>query len=337
VTPAERVGAALSGARTDRRPFALTLSLYGSRLLGRGASGYYSDPAVYASGQRSVVDLCGPDIVFGPFAFALEAEAFGAVAERPPRSPPTVRRPAYGSPEDAEAVAPPDVEADPRLRYLVESVRAVAEDQRGRRPVAAPIVAPCDLPVLLLGMEAWIETILFEPRLAEAWWRVAAGHFAALGSAYFAAGASVLVMPVMLANPAILQPEMAERLVLPQLSEALSRLPGPVIFHHGGNRVAPQAGRFASLPNVGGLLVDERDSLAAVRRAVGPSVPILGNISGPHFSSRTAEDLSSRAERLINDREDDPRFILASSGADVPYETDPRTLVSVRRAMEELG
>ncbi len=77
----ERIGAVLAGKPTDRRAFTLTLSLYGARLIGKSAADYFGDPELYAAGQRAVVNLCEPDILFGPFALALEAQAFGATVE----------------------------------------------------------------------------------------------------------------------------------------------------------------------------------------------------------------------------------------------------------------
>jgi uroporphyrinogen decarboxylase len=202
----ERIGAVLSGGTPDRRPFTLTLSLFGARLTGVSAVDYYADPSLYAAGQRAVVDLCEPDIVFGPFALALEAEAFGAVVERFADAPPLVKKPAFKSALGITTIKRPDPEAAPHLRFLVDSVRAVVQNQQGTRPVAVPITAPCDLPVLLLGMDTWLETLLFKPELAAHWGHLATEHFLALAAAYFKAGASVLVTPVMLANPAIIHP-----------------------------------------------------------------------------------------------------------------------------------
>jgi hypothetical protein len=132
--------------------------------------------------------------------------------------------------------------------------------------VAAPIAAPSDLPILLMGMENWLQVLLFEPELAEAWSTLALDHFEALAAAYFKAGASFLVTPVMMVNPALVDSGMSKRLILPLLREAFARLGGPIVFHHGGNRIAKCIGNLKDLPNVAGFVVDEGDSLSAVRR-----------------------------------------------------------------------
>lgn len=326
MTPSERVGALIAGTPVDRPPFALTASLYGARLTGRKASEYFSDPALYAAGQRAVAGLCGPDILFGPFAFALEAAAFGAEAERFDDAPPLVRKPATRSPAGIGSIRRPDPGASAELRCLVDSLAAVVADQGGQRPVAAPIAAPTDLPILLMGMEGWVETLLFEPELAAEWAALAADHFAALASAYFAAGASFVVVPVMSTSPAIMAPNLIERLLMPILREAFGRLAGPIVFHHGGNRLSGLLPMLKDLPNVAGFVLDERDSFAEARQALGPGHLLLGNLSGPQCGLRPAADLEARTRALLADRRTDAKFIFATSGADIPYDTDPRVL-----------
>jgi len=327
----ERIGAVLSGAPVDRRAFTLTLSLYGARLTGKSAAEYFTDPLLYAAGQRAVVELCEPDILFGPFAMAYEAEAFGASVNLFPDSPPMLRKPAVKSARDIASIRLPEPASDPRLRFLVESVQAVVADQKGTRPVAGVIVAPTDLPILLMGMENWLEILLFDPGLAREWSRLALDHFEALAAAYFKAGATFLASPLMMVNPAFLDTAQAEKLVKPLLQEAFARLPGPVVFHHGGTPACSILEQYRDLPNLAGFVLDERDSFARARKILGPDTLLLGNMNGPQFGRRKPEDLAQRARSLLLDRADDPKFIFATSAADIPYDTDPAVLEAVRR------
>ena len=330
----ERIGTVLAGGQPDRRAFTLTLSLYGARLTGQDVASYYSNPALYAAGQRAVVDLCEPDVLFGPFALSLEAKAFGATTAQLPDAPPFVSKLALKAPKDIAKLKRPDVEQNAYLRFLVEAVQAVVADQGGKRPVAAPIAAPTDLPILLMGMENWLQILLFEPALAEAWSQLALNHFEALAAAYFKAGASFLVTPVMMVNPILVDPDTAKRLIVPLLREAFARLGGPVVFHHGGNRIARCIGSLKDLPNLAGFVVDEGDSLSAVRRTLGPAMVLLGNLSGPHSSRRSAEDVQRRVRNILANRQGDAKFILASTGADIPFDTDPKVLEGIRHQVE---
>ncbi len=329
----ERVGAVLIGKPADRRAFTLTLSLYGARLIGKSAADYFCDPELYASGQRAVVDLCEPDILFGPFALAFEAEAFGASVEFFPDSPPMLRKPAVKSAREIGSIRVPKTESHPRLRFLVDSLQAVVEDQKGQRPVAAVIVAPTDLPILLMGMENWLEILLFKPELAKEWSRLALEHFENMAAAYFKAGATFLASPVMMVNPVFVDSAQAEKLVKPLLHEAFARLGGPIVFHHCGNAIAAILHLYKDLPNLAGFVLDERDSFIQAREILGPDMLLLGNLNGPQFGRRKPEDLERRAKALLADRQADPKFIFATSAADIPYDTDPSVLVAIRKAV----
>jgi len=138
----------------------------------------------------------------------------------------------------------------------------------------------------------------------------------------------------MMVNPALVDAGMSKRLIVPLLREAFSRLGGPIVFHHGGNRISRCIGNLKDLPNLAGFVVDEGDSLATVRRCLGPDMLLLGNLSGPHCSRRSAEDVKKRVDNILANREGDAKFILATSGADIPYDTDPKVLETIRRQVE---
>ena len=330
----ERIGSVLGGGKTDRPAFTLTLSLYGARLSGCDTGKYFSDPALYAAGQRAVVDLCEPDVLFSPFALSLEAKAFGSTLNHLPDAPPIVSKPALKSPKDIADLRLPNVETDKSLRFLVDAVQALAADQGGTRPIACPITSPVDLPILIMGMENWLQVLLFEPELAEAWSSLALDHFEALAAAYFKAGASFLVTPVMMVNPAIIDAGVSKRIIVPLLRKAFSRLKGPIVFHHGGNRIAKCIGNLKDLPNLAGFVVDEGDALGAMRRTLGPDLLLLGNLSGPHCSRRSIDEIQRRVHAILTNRERDAKFILATSGADIPFDTDPRVLEAIRQQLE---
>ena len=75
----ERISATLQGKPTDRRAVSLLLPLYGARLTDCKPSKYYTDAAAYARGQSAVRETFQPDVLFGPFAVALEGAAFVSV------------------------------------------------------------------------------------------------------------------------------------------------------------------------------------------------------------------------------------------------------------------
>ena len=114
-------------------------------------------------GQIAVRETFQPDMLFSPFALAAEAEAFGAEVRYYRKQPPMVSGPAIASAEQIASLAAPDVDGNPHLCYVREVVRSLAGRFREEVPIASIVAGPLDLPALILGIDTWLETLLFDP------------------------------------------------------------------------------------------------------------------------------------------------------------------------------
>ncbi|MFA6504960.1 MAG: uroporphyrinogen decarboxylase family protein [Treponemataceae bacterium] len=330
MTSLERIGAALSGKFADRRAVAPLLALYGSRLAGIPLERYYRDAAAYTEGQQAVVRRFDPDALFGPFVLAYEAAAYGAELKWTETAPPNVRKHLRLSAGALPSIIAPENDAD--LSYLVESVRLTAEFCRGEKPVAAVLTSPADLPALLLGVDAWLEILLFDPAAASDFLSFSEEHFVALASAYFKAGATFIAVPIMFANPAILTDALIEKLALPALRRAFARASGPIVFHHGAIPLAERIGMFKDLPNVAGFLLDEKDDSTTARNTLGPGPLLIAGPAGPTLRNRSPESVAATVRRFLRERADDPAFMIATGAADIPVDTDPEIIDALLRA-----
>ena len=337
MTSLERVLLALQGKPQPSPPFTLTLSLYGARLTGCPLSEYYRRPERYLEGQEAVVDLCRPDIVFSPFALTLEAEAFGSELKFLPDNPPNIKKPAIRSADDFILLPLPDVDSNLSLLYLRESVRLLAGRYRGRKAICGVVTASVDLPAIIMGIDQWIETLLFAPEKAVTILEKAHRHFVALANALIADGANFIAIPTMFTNPQILYPKLIDEVILPALARSLADVKGPVVFHHGGNPMVPTLGDYLSLPNVAAYAVDHRDSLAVARRILGPNRLLLGNLNGPTLSRLSMDTVLSKVDQILDDRRGDPCFIFATSGADVPFDTPPALLQAIAKKVQAVS
>ncbi len=329
MTPFERLGATLSGAFADRRLAAPLLSLYGAALTGASPERHYRDARLYAAGQRAVAERFSPDVLFGPFVLSLEAEAFGAELAWPAAAPPVVKKPLRGP----GALAGRERPSGPGLDYLAESVRLTAEAFRGDRPVAAALTAPTDLPALLLGIDAWLEILLFDSSAAADILARSEAHFSALAAEFFRAGAAFVVVPIMFANPAILTEPLIRSHMIPSLRRAFGSLPGPAVFHHGGNPLAGRIALFADLPNVVGFALDAADDPAVARATLGNGPLLLGGPTGPNLRRMAPEDAADAVRRLLRNRTGDPRFAVATGAADIPLDTPAEVIDALMDAI----
>ena len=336
MTGIERVLSALSGEPSDRRAFCLTLSLYGARLTDCPIREYFTIPRRYLEGQREVVRLLDPDILFSPFVLPFEALAYGGEEVWLERFAPNVRKPPFRDPDQVEALGE-GLLLDPGVGYLLETTRVLAAEFGADKPVCSVVTAPVDLPAMLLGIENWLEIILFDPERMARLLHLAEEHFQLLTDALFEAGATFVAVPVMFANLRLVTQDLLEKTIVPALVRSFGACRGPVVFHHGGNRVEDHLELLCGLPNVPGFLVDPRDSLARSREILGPERLLLGNVSGPALARTDPDKAFELARAILEDRSGDRRFILASGHADVPWDTSPDTLLAICRAVQEAG
>ncbi|MGB3223002.1 MAG: uroporphyrinogen decarboxylase family protein [Desulforhopalus sp.] len=329
MTSLERIAAAHRGNPQPRPPYTFTLSLYGAKLIECPLTEYYRNPQCYAEGQDAVVDLCSPDILFSPFAAGLEAEAFGSELKFFSNYPPNVRKPAVHSADEFLNLSMPDVDSDPSLCYLRESVRYLAKKSNIQTPVCGVLTTPVDLPAIIMGIDMWIETLVFAPEKAAAIIDKTKEHFVRMANALLTDGAAFISVPTMFANPQILYQKLIDTLIIPALTDAFHHVDGAIVFHHGGNPIVPYLEGYLSLPKVAGFVVDHRDSLDEARKILGEKRLLLGNICGPTLSRKSMEQILIDVETILDNRKDDPYFIFSTSGADVPWDTPPELLQAI--------
>lgn len=333
----ERVVAALQGASADRRAWTMTLSLYGAKLTGCPLEDYYTDPARYAAGQAAVAEQCGPDIIFTPFALALEARAFGGEIVFLPKSPPTVRKPFIRNPDEAGTIRVPDVERQENLLYVRSATGLLAQRFKGTVPICGVLTSPLDLPAIIMGVEGWLELLLFDRERAAAVIAVMSEYFVGMANGMFAAGADFLAMPMMFTSPRLLFEKTIDEVVVPALAEMFGKLEGPVVFHHGGNPLAGSLHHYRNLPNVAGYVLDARDDFTAARRSVGEKMLLLGNLDGPSLGKIGTDQALEKTRRILDDRERDRHFVFATSSADVAWDTPLETITALRGLIEHRG
>ncbi len=333
----ERILAALQNQPADRPAFLLNASLYGARLTGASLEDHYNQAAVYAEGQMAIRETFSPDLLLSPFFIPALGEAFGSRLGTRPRQAPNVAGFAASTAEEMLQLPLPDVDGHPRLLYLRETIRILAKTYAGQVPIFGALVSPADLPPLVIGLEAWLDALLFRPAVAQALLDRLTPFFVALGKAMFSDGATGLALTANLANGFIITEAVADSLLLPNLRTALAELPGPVVFHHGGCPLVDQLARFQDLPNVVAYVIDAHEDLGAARRALGPGPVVMGNLDGAGLVHLRPEEVDHLCERAFAQRGADRQFILATSGADIQFDTPPECLAAITEAVCRTG
>ncbi len=324
----ERIMAAVTGNEADYQPFTMLLSLYGASLIKSDTQIYYRNPEIWFEGQQAVVEAFDPDIVITPFSFPLEAEAFGCELVFFDKYPPNVRKPVITDLSQIEKLKLPDLDESASLQFFLNGASLLSQNYKGSKAIAAPVHSPCDIPALLMGVEMWIDTLLFNPEHVDQLLQKTVAHFVKFGNEFFARGTTFLVVPVNFTNPMMITDKIFDRL-LPYLENAFSQIKGPIVIHNGGCKTIPFIDRYAKLPNVVALVLEPSESFDEARRIIGDEKVLMGNFDGPNFANLTNEKARDKTLKILNNRKEDKHYIFATSNADIPYDTPVETIKTV--------
>jgi uroporphyrinogen decarboxylase len=324
----ERILATIPGTDTDYQPFTMLLSLYGASLIKANTVDYYRNPELWFEGQKAVVDIFDPDILITPFSFPIEAEAFGSELVFLDKYAPNTKKPIITHLAQINNLPTPDFEKSLPIQFFLKGTSLLAQNYGKTKAIAAPIHAPSDIPALLMGIEMWIDTLLFHHDKVHEIMEKTIEQFVRMGNAFFERGATFLVVPVNFTTAMMITDRIFEML-LPYLEKAFSQVKGPIVIHNGGSKLMPFIDRFAKLPNVIAFVLEPSESFNDARKIIGDEMILMGNFDGPGLANLTNEKAKEKTLKILNDRKNDKHFIFATSNADIPYETPVETIRTV--------
>ena len=330
----ERVMNTLQGKPVDRVPVFAVLGAYGGKLTGVDLRALYSNVEAYSAGQRTVQETFGFDLVLAPFDYSAIVEAFGGDVAWFADQAPNLKRPSVSSAAAALALPLPDPRHTARLPFIVESTVKLSAIYQERVPVFAAVPGPIALPALILGLEAWLEILLFDEAAAQRLLEFTGDFFVTWANTLLEAGATGLIVTEGMAAAEISQRRLFAERMLPHLRAMFTPVRGPMVFHHTGGRINPILDLLPGLPGLAGVVVSSKDDLAEARQRLGPEPLLLGNLDNLLFPTASAEEIRERSMACLRAAAPTGPFILANSGADIPMSTPPENLRAMIAASE---
>ncbi len=331
----ERFQNVFAGKPVDRPPFSVILSLYGSRLAGCSIEQYYTEPSDYVRAQAAVREVFQPDILFAPFFFAAIGAAFGGKLRYLHHGVPTISAWVIDSAEEWERVRLPDPDRDPHLQFVREALRRMVAGHQGQIPIAMGTLAPCDLPSMIMGPDAWMETVLFDRPAAQRIMQDLIPFFVRLANDYFADGAACVISPCIMTATGIVTREIVTQFSRPVLAEAMAQLHGPMVLHHLDYPFIPHLDLLTDLPTAANaFILGPNDDLHQGRALLGSKRVLMSGPDVQALEEWTAPEIEAFCRARLEDRRTDPHFILANSGGDLTLQTPPENIHAMRMAIE---
>jgi uroporphyrinogen decarboxylase len=325
----------LQGHPVDRTPVFAVLSAYGGRVANIDLRTLYNDVESYVTSQQMVQKTFGFDLVLPPFDYCAIAEAFGGEIVYFEDQPPNMKRPATIIPEKVLKIPLPSPWKTERLPMILEATRRLHDLFHGKVTLLAPVPGCCILPSLIMGLDAWMETLVFDAPLASDILQYTSQFFVAWANALIDAGVDGLIVPEGMATVEIATRELFLEQLLPHLRATLEMVQGPVIFHHTGGHIGHVLDLLPGLPNLVAVVIGPRDSLTEARRLLGPDVTLLGNLDNVRFHTMTPEEVHRQCMACLETAVPAGRYILSHSGPDIPFDTPPENLHAMIAASRE--
>jgi len=330
----QRVMSTLSGAPADRPPVFAVLGAYGANLTGCSLRTLYSDAEAYLEAQRALQKAFGFDLVLAPFDFSAIAEAFGGETAWSELQPPNVRRPAAADAARALALPMPDPRKTGRLPVALEATRRLAGDYKEKVPVVSVLPGPGTMPALMMGLEQWMETLLFDPQAAAVLLARSGDFLVDFANALLSAGADCLVFTEGMASAEVAPRQLFAASILPHLKEIFPRINGPKVISSTGGRINQVLDLLPPLRGVVAVITGSRDDLGESRRMLGPEITLIGNLDNLCFASIGAAEIGEMSLACLGGAATCGRFILANAGGDIPLATPAGNLLAMRAAVE---
>jgi uroporphyrinogen decarboxylase len=331
----ERVMNTLKGLPVDRVPVFAVLGAYGGKLIEADLRTLYRDADAYVAGQRAARETFGFDMMVTAFDYGAIAEAFGGEVAWFTDQAPNMSQPGVRNAAAALALPIPDPQHTARLPVILLAVRQLAATYREEVPIFSTVPGPAVLPTMVLGLEGWMETLLFDEASARQILEWSGRFFASWANALLAAGATAIVVTESFASKEMFgRDQFAERF-LPHVRAMFAEVRGPIVFHHGGGRIGHMLDLLPGLPNLVGVVVGSKDDLGAARYSLGKELALIGNVDNLSLPTSGKEDIRAQCLACLQTAAPAGKYILSHSAADVPLATPPENLRAMIQASED--
>jgi uroporphyrinogen decarboxylase len=229
MTPLQIMNAAINGDPAPRIPIFCNLLDHGARELNMHPRQFFANGEYVADAQLRLLKRYQHDNVWSLHYVGKEAELLGCreilFAEQ---GPPNVADFVIKHFDDiAKFEVPTDITQLPSWQSMADCLRILRSEVGSSHPICAYVTASTSLPVILMGMDKWMELLLLGPfDLRDELLRKCADFFHQHITALRAAGANVLVYSTPFGSPYLLSHKQIEKLILPWMQRDL--MPGGV-------------------------------------------------------------------------------------------------------------
>lgn len=339
ITGMERLVAAIKGEVSDRIPVFCNLIDQGAKELGMPLEEYYSDGAHVAEAQLRMREKYGHDNVWSLFYVGKEAELLGCrkilyASDGPPNVADFVIK-EYADIEKLQV--PDDLNAHPAFREELKCLQILKREVGGRYPICAYVTSTMSLPVLLMGMEKWLELLFMGPPAARNE-LLAKCHdfFVKEITAYREAGADVLVYSNPFGSTDTVSMKYFMEHSLPWIERDIAAVgTAGIVYYCATSRFNRVIDTVLERTGIGVYYLSPLDDVAEGKRIIAGRGLTCGVINDIRLIDWNREEIRNEVRRLIEAGMPGGKFLFGTGV--MPYSIPEENIRTMLEAAYEFG
>ena len=315
ITGMDRVRAAAAGTACDRIPVFCNLLDQGARELGVPPRTFYNDGALVAEAQIRLREKFGYDNVWAFFYFGNEIRLFGdPEVQFCDDGPPVLAGALVRTAADIEALeVPDDLGNHPGFQEQLKCLRILRAELGGRYPICVLVMAAATLASMLMGMDAWMELLMFGPaELRERMLGKCSLFTRRLVAAYRAAGADLLAYSSPFTSTDMVPLKTLREVTLPWLERDVGPEEGSagMVYFCALSRVTGSLGTVLGRREFAGVYLGPEDDIAAAKHIVAGRALTVGTIDDIKMCRWSEDEVRSEVGRLVRAGKPGGGFVL---------------------------
>jgi len=325
MTPLEILSAAVNGQPAPRIPIFCNLLDQGARELNLSPKEYFSRGEYVADAQLKMLKRYGHDNVWSLSYVGKEAQLLGCKEILFAKDGvPNVADFVIKTWDDiADFEIPEDITLHPHWQSMEDCLAILRDEVGATHPICAYVTASTTLPVLLMGMDKWMELVLAGPAdLRDELVRKCSDFIQQQIPALRAAGANVIVYSTPFGSPYFIPKKMISEWSMPWMQRDLASGVGDVVYYCGTAPYNNIVDLAIEQLKVAAFYLSPLDDITESKRIIntrGLTCGLIDDIKMIHWSK---EETRAEVKRIINIGKNGEHFLFGTGlmPMDIPEE-----------------
>jgi uroporphyrinogen-III decarboxylase len=339
ITGIDRLKALSSEEVSDRIPVFCTLLDQGAKELGMSAETYFSKGEYVAEGQLKMREKYGYDNVWSLFYVGREAELWGCKKILYAREgSPNVADFVIKSYEDIPKLQVPENIVDhPAFEEPMKCQRILKDEVGGKYSICAYLTSTMTLPILLMGMDKWMDLLFSGPTdLKNLLLAKCNDFFIKELNAYRQAGADVLVYSNPFGSTDIVPMKFFMNQALPWIEKDVKAVgPEGLVYYCGTSRMNPVIDLVLKKTGIECYNLSPFDDIAEACKIIAGRAVTVGIFNDIKLIDWSEEEIRCEVRRIIQEGKPAKKFIFGTQG--MPYTIPEKNIRIMLEAAYEFG